>query len=309
MEQLCGLIEQALSEYYRGCPHQAFATIDKCVTAVAPQHFAALCSPHDLSKSLDFLYRVRTGKPEKLAKGQLFHVPFDARHKVGPRRYSVPGLPCLYLGGSVYVCWQELRCPDVNSLHVSRFAAVAGSNLRVLDFGYRPALMAAMIEHYQRAGGMTGPDPLSQFAVAYCLFWPLLAASSVRVRNREEPFKPEYVVPNLVLQWIASARQLDGVRYFSMNVDVNYNDPMACADFVFPTHTPAAAGFCSRLAAAFHLSQPVPWRLATGLPAAFGLPPHCNWKIELIDGIRVDYNKTEFGVMQAKIAELPIGPV
>jgi hypothetical protein len=84
---------------------------------------------------------------------------------------------------------------------------------------------------------------------------------------------------------------------------------MACADFVFPAQTPAASGFCPRLAAAFHLSQPVPWRLATGLPAAMTVPPHCGWKIELIRGVRVDYNKTDFGVMQAKIADLPTGPV
>jgi hypothetical protein len=309
MGQLCGLIEQALSEFYQGTPHRAFATIDKCLTAVGPTHFTALRSPHDLSESLDFLYRVRTGKPEKMSKGQLFHIPFDLRHKVRQQRYSVPGLPSLYLGGSVYVCWEELQCPDVNSLHVSRVAAVPGSNLRVLDFGYRPALMAAMIEHHQRAGRLNGDGPLAQFIVAYCLFWPLLAASSVRVRYREEPFKPEYVVPNLILQWITNTRQFDGVRYFSMNVDVNYNDPMACADFVFPAQTSAASGFCPRLAAAFHLSQPVPWRLATGLQGAMGIPPHCNWKIELIKGLRVDYIKTEFGAMQAKIADLPTGPV
>jgi len=309
MGQLCGLIEQALSEHYQGTPHRAFATIEKCFSTIGQQHIAAMCSPHDLSQSLDFLYRVRTGKPEKMIKGQLFHIPFDLRHKVGPQRYSVPGLPCLYLGGSVYVCWEELRCPDVNTLHVSRFAAVPGSNLRVLDFGYRPALMAAMIEHYQKAGSLNGANPLSQFIVAYCVFWPLLAASSVRVRIREEPFKPEYIVPSMILQWITSSQQFDGVRYFSMNVDVNYNDPMACADFAFPAQTSATSGFCSRLSAAFHLSQPVPWRLATGLQSGMTAPPHCNWKIELVRGVRVDYIKTDFGVMQAKIADLPTGPV
>jgi hypothetical protein len=192
---------------------------------------------------------------------------------------------------------------------MSRFTAVPGSNLRVLDFGYRPALMAAMIEHYQKTGSLNGNDPLSRFMVAYCLCWPLLAACSVRVRNREEPFKPEYVVPNLLLQWIANTRKFDGIRYFSMNVDVKYNDPMACADFVFPSQTPAATGYCSRLSTAFHLSQPVPWRLATGLQEAATAPPHCNWKIELVKGVRVDYIKTEFGTMQAKIAQLPTGPV
>jgi hypothetical protein len=39
------------------------------------------------------------------------------------------------------------------------------------------------------------------------------------------------------------------------------------------------------------------------------VPPHCNWKIELIKGVRVDYINTEFGTMQAKIADLATGPV
>jgi hypothetical protein len=309
MGQLCDFIERALAEYYKGSRHQAFALIDECLTTVAPDHFAALSSPHNILESLDFLYRVRRGKPEKMSRSQLFHIPFDMRHKVRQHRYGVPGLPALYLGGSLYVCWEELQCPDVLSLHVSRVAAVEGANLKVLDFGYRPPLMAALLEHYQRSGNLNGDNPLARFIVAYCLFWPLLAASSIRVRFREEPFKAEYIVPNLVLQWIVKTRQFDGVRYFSMNVEENYNDPMACADFVFPVQTSGTSGFCPKLTAAFQLSQPVPWRLATGLPTASTMPPHCNWKIELIKGIRVDYGKTDFGVMQAKIADLPTGPV
>jgi len=309
MGQLCELVERALAEHFQGAPHRAFDAIDRCFAAIGPDHLAALCSPHDLPESLDFLYRMRISKQQKLTRGDLFHIPLNLRRQVRPQRYGVPGLPSLSLGGSVYVCWEEMQCPDLNSLHVSRFAAVPGANLRVLEFGYRPALMAVLIEYYQRRGDLDRDGPLARFVVAYCLIWPLLAASAVRVRDREQPFKPEYVVPNLILQWIAATRRFDGVRYFSMNVDEKYDDPMACANFVFPAQTSAASGYCPRLAAAFHLSPPVPWRLATGLPPTMGAPPHCNWKIELITGIRVDYINTHFGAMQAKIADLATGPV
>jgi hypothetical protein len=192
-------------------------------------------------------------------------------------------------------------------MHVSRFSAVKGSSLRVLDFGYRPALMAALIA--AREKDLKAKSVLSEFIVSYCVCWPLIAACSIRVKHRDDPFKPEYVIPPLMLQWITTTKKLDGVRYFSVNVDNYYSDPMACANLVFPAQTPAPAGYCARLKAAFHLSEPVPWQLATGLQGPTGMPPHCNWQIELIPGVSVDYIKTEFGMMQARLMNLPVGPV
>lgn len=306
MSSLCDLVLQAMGEYFQGFPHRAYTTIDRAIQSAQP-HFDRLCSPHDLSASLKFLYRARTGSAVPLTKGQLFHIPFDERDKVGPQRYSVPGLPCLYLGGSLYICWEELQRPDLHRLHVSRFAAVDNAGLRVLDFGYRPALMAAMIA--DNLATINAGGSLADFALAYGVCWPLLAACSIRVKERDEPFKPEYVIPHLILQWITNTKKLDGVRYFSVNLDKYYNDPMACANFVFPVQSSAPAGYCTRLRKAFEMSEPVPWQLGTGLQIPAGFPPHCNWEIELIKGVKARYINTEFGQMQARMVNLPIGAV
>lgn len=306
MDQVADKVLGMLEFYFAGYPHLAYAELDKCITFLGPHNFAPLYSRHDLSPDLSYLYRVRTGKPVRFTKGDLFHIPFQLRHKVGPQRYSVPGLPCLYLGGSIYVCWEEMQKPDISSLHISRFSAV-GEPLKILNFGIRPALMARLVE--KNLANLQGNQPLKQFITAYCVCWPLLAACSIRVKYRDEPFKPEYVIPHLVLQWITNTRNLDGVYYFSVNIDNYYDDQMAAANFVFPAQTVARpSGYCTKLLDAFHLSEPVPWQLATGIQVA-GYPPNCNWKIELIPGVYADYVKTEFGMMQAKLMSLPIGPV
>lgn len=43
------------------------------------------------------LYRVRKSLRPRLRREELFHIPFEQRHNVPTHRYSIPGLPCLYL--------------------------------------------------------------------------------------------------------------------------------------------------------------------------------------------------------------------
>lgn len=42
------------------------------------------------------------------------------RERIGSQRFSVPGVPCLYLGKSVYTCWRELGQPNDSEFYVSR---------------------------------------------------------------------------------------------------------------------------------------------------------------------------------------------
>ena len=43
---------------------------------------------------------------------EMFHIKYELRGKVQTQRCSFPGLPCLYLGCSSYVCWLELNRPQ-----------------------------------------------------------------------------------------------------------------------------------------------------------------------------------------------------
>ncbi|EKY1899196.1 hypothetical protein OM371_004703, partial [Salmonella enterica subsp. enterica serovar Lille] len=58
------------------------------------------------------LFRVRKSDSSIKDRKEMFHIPFSMRHLVNAQRYSVAGLPCLYLGSSLYVCWLEMDKPD-----------------------------------------------------------------------------------------------------------------------------------------------------------------------------------------------------
>ena len=68
------------------------------------------------------LFRARENDSGFLfSKDEMFHIPFDKRYLIGNQRYSLTGMPCLYLGGSPYVCWEELDRPDLNKCNFSIF--------------------------------------------------------------------------------------------------------------------------------------------------------------------------------------------
>ena len=47
------------------------------------------------------LYKARESKSNYLyGKDELFHIPYDKRNKIGNQRFSVSGMPCLYLASS-----------------------------------------------------------------------------------------------------------------------------------------------------------------------------------------------------------------
>ncbi|EFD1677397.1 hypothetical protein FGU44_24610, partial [Escherichia coli] len=67
------------------------------------------------------LFRVRKSDTAVKNRNEIFHIPFSKRHLVNAQRYSVAGLPCLYLGSSLYVCWLEMDKPDFDKLYISSF--------------------------------------------------------------------------------------------------------------------------------------------------------------------------------------------
>ncbi|MFW1494652.1 hypothetical protein ACEV9S_24505, partial [Vibrio parahaemolyticus] len=49
--------------------------------------------------------------------------------------------------------------------------------------------------------------------------WPLIAACSIRVKNPSDNFKPEYIIPQLLLQWARDYKSIDGIRYTSTHIE------------------------------------------------------------------------------------------
>lgn len=60
-----------------------------------------------------FLYRGRKKDKYSFNKFDMFHIPYDKRYLISNQRYSLPGIPFLYLGTSVYDIVSEID-GDIN---------------------------------------------------------------------------------------------------------------------------------------------------------------------------------------------------
>ena len=97
----------------------------------------------------------------------------------------------------------------------------------------------------------------------YLLWYPLIMSCSFIRANKTDPFAPEYIIPQLLMQWLRKkmsskneTNQLVGIRYFSCaserasDMGFNYVFPSSgkMKDHEYP--------FCPKLMKAFYLTKP-----------------------------------------------------
>lgn len=290
-----GLVE-SVAHYLRGFPHAAYEKLRSTLTGVngwlEPLELAVGISPAQIGE--ERLYRIRVGKMDVFKRGDLFHVPFHERHKVKSQRYSISGLPSLYLSGSLWACWEEMQRPDFHAIQMSRFRYSAPS--KILDFGFRPSVVPFLHD-------MNFID--DQQIMRYAICWPLIAACSIRASYPEMPFIPEYIIPQLLLQWVRNETNLDGIRYFSTKINQDAHSPWAAMNYVFPVQDQASAGYCSKLQGKFCLTAPCAWSMLTS--SSFPGPPiqPDDWTIPVNEDAPVKYFNTTFFECERKLEGLP----
>lgn len=143
-------------------------------------------------------YRMRLQEPHSkiFPASQMFHIPFNLRGKVNTQRYSLPGYPCLYVSRSVWASWEEMHEPKLADFCVSRLELQ--SKIKVLDLR------------------MVNSDNIGQMDIfrLLCTF-PLIIACSIKTLNPDDNFKPEYIIPQLVMLSIVEGEKYDGCAYTS----------------------------------------------------------------------------------------------
>ena len=301
IETLCRLLLQAIGEYMRGLPHKAYACLHKGIQTIT-DGFSRLIGDvnHPFMREL---YRMRKEQEPGVTfeKPDLFHIPFQLRHKVSRQRYSIPGLPCLYLGGSLYICWEELRRPKFESIHVARFEAAGGRRVAVLDFMQRPLHNAHLIR-----SNTSGANEIPLLRNGYCsmaMCWPLMATAAIRRRHGDAPFIAEYIIPQLILQWITENNDpdLDGIAYSSVNCKTHVSYPPTLVNLVFPAKEITDSGYCSRLRSKFAMTNPVPWNILARVDHPFKMPLSGSAMIEFIPGRQSEYFNSEFCAVGGKL--------
>ncbi len=299
-EAVCADLKESVHHFLRGHPYPAYTSLTRATDKLGA-HLDRFFPQKDMSKELRSLYRMCVSAEKSVSRKRLFHCPFELRHHVGTQRYSIPGLPCLYLGGSSLVCWREIREPAFEGVWISRFGVAHGVELRVVNLAYRPALMAAMVNaNLQEVNRESG---LSALVISYAACWPLMAVCAIR-RLHDGPFAPEYMIPQMLLQWICDSKKFDGIRFFSTRTEEFFDDPKSGVNYVFPARTTPAKGFCSELTAMFVLSEPTRWNDALGTtPTAIVA---ARYKIRGNPDVELE---KDFGRVESVLDSLPLDSV
>lgn len=301
IEDLCRSVKDAIRQYLGGLPHKAYTKLHDGIMTVRDEIRSRIV--HKIEHGfLNELYRMRKETTEPgvtFTKGDLFHIPFHERHKVTRQRYSIPGLPCLYLGGSVFICWEELGRPNFDSTHLARFQPAPGEDLGVLDFMARPRHMAEGVRRTPKAN--TDPTELARFC-GYGVVWPLMATAAIRRKHGNSPFIAEYIIPQLILQWITDEESdLDGIAYSSVRCKMHVYYPAAIANLVFPAKTIPKTGYCSALKRKFALTFPIAWQLLASTGLKFVMPTCGGEMFEIVPDHPITYSDTEFCAVEGKL--------
>ncbi|PEJ62419.1 hypothetical protein CN906_20705 [Bacillus toyonensis] len=293
-EKLCNKIIDSIQEYYNGFPAQAFTDLNiGFVNNLSLPGY--LENTMKLTGSMkNKFYKMRIGTEYTFSKNEMFHIPLECRGLVSTNRYSIPGLPCVYLGHTPLACWEELNKPDLNTIQTSLFVS---QNINYLDLSITPAeLMKDLINKFY-SFDLTNMKRIYSSLRDYIVLWPLIAACSVRVKNKRDSFKPEYIIPQLLLQIIRKS-SFDGISYFSTKID-SYTDETGALykNFAFPVQTQEKKGLCPILKGKFEVTNAVPWQLFQMYKdeKLSALSPFSTQgKLEFIEGMPIAYTSTDF---------------
>lgn len=252
LKQLCDGINRAIESEYKGMRHSAYTSIKNQLDGYRTQKTdiegLALNENIYTVKKGTLSYRMRNVELEeqhKLKPKDMFHIPLDKRGLVETQRYSVPGYPCLYLAHRVYGCWEEMGRPAFGTVMVSKFEAQ--QDFRLLD------LRVPSKENWEND------------MVRCMLIIPLVIASMVQVKNSKDKYKPEYLIPQLLTEWVISknresknGEEVLGIMYTSAqkNDDFSYPDD-SYDNYAIPVLKPLSSKkYCSGLKQYFMLTAP-----------------------------------------------------
>lgn len=155
------------------------------------------------------------------------------------------------------MCWEELNRPHEKKLWLTQYNLMPNT-IRLLNFAYRPAIWAACIDagaHVDRTGLIIG----------YAVCWPLIAACSIIREYPDSKFAPEYVIPQMLLQWITDHQddkddkwKMDGIRYFSTKKIEYPEDIKSTVNYVFPAiKSDGDKMYSTKLAEKFKITKPI----------------------------------------------------
>lgn len=165
---------------------------------------------NDTNMNIPF-FRARLDADEEGFKSdEMGVVPFDKRSKISTARFSMPGVPCLYLGNTSYVCWLELGKPADHRFNVAPIYLDRTQIIFDLAVRFNGVYNIVDRDYYNDNSFILKEN----IDIGYIKRIMLFICSSFRVKEQNRVFKSEYIIPQLIM---ISCQKIgmDGVLYFS----------------------------------------------------------------------------------------------
>lgn len=295
-------IKDCINLYLDGSPMEAYQRLIKSFDE-SNITITFLSKDNDLDKRS--LYRLRVYDKNtgyRLSKNELFHIPFNLRNLIKTQRFSIPGYPCLYLANSIYVAWEEMRRPELTKLLSVRFQTQR--KIKYLDLSNTV---------YQKNYDRTNMD--EQSLLFHLTAWPLIAACSVKVPDSDAAFKPEYIIPQMVLQWVKNEKRHEAIKFSSTHIDQNRTQTTGeFFNLVMPVITDCDYGHCIEIKKIFTSTEVLSWQL---YHASSGGPNSQNWgvshsinddvkDIEFISGVLTPYEHSSLAALEHQLNNMAL---
>lgn len=231
--------------------------------------FRDLTHHHLMKSDSNSVYRMRVNDNiynSDFSSKDLFHIPFEKRHLIGNNRFSLSGLPCLYFGNSINCCWEEMNRPNLENCFVSKFNLTGHHFIDLTrtpdeitknnnDFFEKLKLKEESNEHTVKS--------IEYIINDYLCIWPLIFCCSVRTYYHNSVFKPEYIFPQLLLEWIISdyKANFDGIKFLSTKKTLLNskfkNENFRQKNIVIPVRVLNTSGFCKESLKKIALTEPI----------------------------------------------------
>ncbi len=235
-------IISVLDKYLNGKTHDAIQIFHHTLNSVKSDKMKL----EDTIPKRNLFYRARPSSNEHFKKEQLFHIPFEMRTSVSTNRYSIPGVPALYLGDSSYTCWEEFDRPNFKKLYFSVFENEEDLNivkiLRLEDF-------LLSLEEY-------APQSKPFQVLKFFMYFPITISSTIKVYDQKGSFKPEYLIPQMLLEYIVLDEEIDGIKFPSTKINYDNLKNLKSYNYVYPIKQSRDSGYCPELIRKFKLSEP-----------------------------------------------------
>lgn len=290
----------SLDKYFDGQPAQAYEQFRKTMDQRVAS-FKTIQTIREINPGESF-YRIRIKEENyPLSEKEMFHIPFELRGRVATQRYSIPGYPSLYLAKSLYVSWEEMKRPNLDRFQAVRLES--SSIIKCLDLT-KPNW---------------GNDPMHIVAYRYLVMWPLIKACSIKVANVDDSFKPEYIIPQMLLQWVRNNGDIDGIIYTSTNVTLKEDqEHKNLYNLVLPVKDNEDQGLCSSLSSKFLMTPAISRQLLSASSSVgSGLRTEDELKridekippLEIIKGRKTNYSSSELGKLEMVLDEMKADPI